>query len=61
MRALPAPPAAPFNSAMNGEELRRYASLDREGQRLLQLAFSNAPNGQKFHTCTILPPGPTRL
>jgi magnesium chelatase family protein len=32
-------PAAPFNSAMSGEELRRYASLDREGQKLLQLAF----------------------
>jgi magnesium chelatase family protein len=32
-------PGAPFNSAMNGEELRRYAGLDREGQKLLQLAF----------------------
>ncbi|MGQ7277454.1 hypothetical protein ACT91Q_05745 [Brevibacillus thermoruber] len=39
MRALPAPPRAPFNSAMNGEELRRYAGLDREGRKLLQLAF----------------------
>ncbi|MDA5110801.1 hypothetical protein [Brevibacillus thermoruber] len=24
---------------MNGEELRRYAGLDREGRKLLQLAF----------------------
>jgi magnesium chelatase family protein len=32
-------PGAPFNSAMNGEELRRYAGLDREGRKLLQLAF----------------------
>ncbi|REK63087.1 MAG: ATP-dependent protease [Brevibacillus sp.] len=32
-------PGAPFNSAMSGEELRRYASLDREGRKLLQLAF----------------------
>ncbi|WP_338463427.1 YifB family Mg chelatase-like AAA ATPase [Brevibacillus borstelensis] len=32
-------PAAPFNSAMNGEELRRYCKLDKEGQELLQMAF----------------------
>jgi magnesium chelatase family protein len=32
-------PGAPFNSAMNGEKLRRYAGLDREGRKLLQLAF----------------------
>ncbi|QRG65520.1 YifB family Mg chelatase-like AAA ATPase [Brevibacillus choshinensis] len=30
---------SPFNSAMNGNELRRYASLDKESQELLQLAF----------------------
>ncbi|MED4780685.1 YifB family Mg chelatase-like AAA ATPase [Brevibacillus choshinensis] len=30
---------SPFNSAMNGNELRRYASLDKESQELVQLAF----------------------
>lgn len=30
---------SPFNSAMNGNELRRFASLDKESQELLQLAF----------------------
>jgi len=29
----------PFNSVMNGSELRRFAALDRESQELLQLAF----------------------
>lgn len=30
---------SPFNSAMSGEELRRYCMLDKEGQELLQMAF----------------------
>lgn len=29
----------PFNSAMSGEELRRYARLEKEGQEMLHLAF----------------------
>lgn len=29
----------PFNSGMGGDELRRYARLEKEGQELLQLAF----------------------
>jgi magnesium chelatase family protein len=32
-------PGFPFNSVMNGDELRLFASLDKEGQELLQLAF----------------------
>lgn len=32
-------PGCPFNSVMNGEELRQYAQLDKEGQEMLQLAF----------------------
>lgn len=31
----------PFNSAMTGSELRRYAKLDKEGQELIQLAFES--------------------
>ncbi|WP_289136479.1 YifB family Mg chelatase-like AAA ATPase [uncultured Brevibacillus sp.] len=31
--------SCPFNSVMNGDELRRYARLDKEGQEMLQLAF----------------------
>ncbi|MFD2371273.1 YifB family Mg chelatase-like AAA ATPase [Brevibacillus sp. GCM10020057] len=30
---------SPFNSTMNGSELRRFAALDKESQELLQLAF----------------------
>lgn len=29
----------PFNAAMNGDDMRRYARLEKEGQELLQLAF----------------------
>ncbi|RNB88081.1 ATP-binding protein [Brevibacillus nitrificans] len=29
----------PFNSAMSGSELRKFASLDKESQELLQIAF----------------------
>ncbi|TQK75007.1 magnesium chelatase subunit ChlI-like protein [Brevibacillus sp. AG162] len=32
-------PGCPFNSVMNGEELRQFAQLDKEGQEMLQLAF----------------------
>lgn len=32
-------PGFPFNSAMTGRELRRYAVVDKEGQELLRLAF----------------------
>jgi magnesium chelatase family protein len=32
-------PGCPFNSAMTGQELRRYAEVDKEGQELLRLAF----------------------
>lgn len=32
-------PVCPFNSAMNGQELRLYAQVDKEGQELLRLAF----------------------
>ncbi|MFS0553024.1 YifB family Mg chelatase-like AAA ATPase [Brevibacillus sp. 179-C9.3 HS] len=32
-------PGSPFNSVMNGEELRQFAQLDKEGQEMLQLAF----------------------
>lgn len=32
-------PGGPFNSVMNGEELRQFAQLDKEGQEMLQLAF----------------------
>ncbi|MED1944628.1 MULTISPECIES: YifB family Mg chelatase-like AAA ATPase [Brevibacillus] len=32
-------PGCPFNSVMNGEELRHFAQLDKEGQEMLQLAF----------------------
>lgn len=32
-------PSSPFNSAMNGGEIRRYASLNKESQEMLQLAF----------------------
>ncbi|NGQ97503.1 ATP-binding protein [Brevibacillus sp. SYP-B805] len=32
-------PQFPFNSAMSGEELRRFARMNKDGQDLLQLAF----------------------
>jgi magnesium chelatase family protein len=32
-------PACPFNSAMNGEELRRHACIDDDGRDMLRLAF----------------------
>lgn len=32
-------PAFPFNSGMNGRELRKHVQLDREGKELLQAAF----------------------
>jgi magnesium chelatase family protein len=32
-------PGSPFNSSMSGGELRRFASVNKEGQELLQLAF----------------------
>ncbi|MFY0542817.1 YifB family Mg chelatase-like AAA ATPase [Brevibacillus sp. H7] len=32
-------PACPFNSAMNGEELRRHAQIDGDGRDMLRLAF----------------------
>jgi magnesium chelatase family protein len=32
-------PACPFNSAMNGEELRRHARIDDDGRDMLRLAF----------------------
>ncbi|MFA4165805.1 ATP-binding protein [Brevibacillus sp. BD137] len=32
-------PGFPLNSVMNGEELRQFAQLDKEGQEMLQLAF----------------------
>ncbi|MCM3141484.1 ATP-binding protein [Brevibacillus sp. MER 51] len=33
------PQGCPFISVMNGEELRQFAELDKEGQEMLQLVF----------------------
>ncbi|MBO8162422.1 MAG: YifB family Mg chelatase-like AAA ATPase [Brevibacillus sp.] len=42
-------PAAPFNSAMTGQELRRYAEVDKEGQELLRLAFETLGLSARAH------------